>query len=121
MVDFCRDIRQLVENGEYEIAYDRIAKEMSKYPHMAYLHNLMGIVMEKMGDHSIAMKHFRAASDLDPTYHPATENISRFGNNKRMVHPAYEEADCKERSVEHFATCEIELFGGPARRMIRRF
>lgn len=40
-------------------------------------HNLLGVLAEFEGDTSTALKHYRAALDLDPTYKPANENLER--------------------------------------------
>jgi Flp pilus assembly protein TadD len=42
-------------------------------------HNLFGILLEYQGDRLRAMKHYRAATDLDPTYMPAKHNLFRIG------------------------------------------
>jgi Flp pilus assembly protein TadD len=42
-------------------------------------HNLFGILLEYRGDQLRAMKHYRAATDLDPTYLPAKNNLYRAG------------------------------------------
>ena len=42
-------------------------------------HNLFGILLEYRGDRLRAMKHYRAAADLDPTYLPAKNNLYRLG------------------------------------------
>lgn len=42
-------------------------------------HNLFGILLEYKGDRLRAMKHYRAATDLDPTYMPAKNNLYRIG------------------------------------------
>lgn len=53
---------------------------MSKYPHAPQTHNLMGIILEKKEEHAAAMKHFRAALALDPTYYPAKHNLDMYGS-----------------------------------------
>ncbi len=35
---------------------------------------------EMQGNHLMAMKHFRVAWDLEPTYLPARQNLEVFGN-----------------------------------------
>lgn len=64
-------IRRLIENGALVKAEEVAAKAMGEYPHSPEPHNLMGIVLEKENEHVEAMKHFRAAWALDPTYLPA--------------------------------------------------
>ena len=50
---------------------------MAENPHCAIPHNLMGILLEKEANHVLAMKHFRAAYALDPTYIPARYNMEQ--------------------------------------------
>lgn len=39
--------------------------------------NLLGVLYELSGDHNQAMKHYRVALDLDPTYEPARLNMNQ--------------------------------------------
>lgn len=47
--------------------------------------NLLGIIAEFRGDSKQAMKMYRAALDIDPTYKPAQENLERSSDLKN--HP----------------------------------
>ncbi len=47
--------------------------------------NLLGVLAEIRGDSGQAMKMYRAALDIDPTYKPAQENLERSSDFKR--HP----------------------------------
>lgn len=44
--------------------------------------NLLGVLAEVRGDSSQAMKMYRAALDIDPTYKPAQENLERSSDFK---------------------------------------
>lgn len=44
--------------------------------------NLLGIIEEYRGDSKQAMKMYRAALDIDPTYKPAQENLERSSDIK---------------------------------------
>jgi Flp pilus assembly protein TadD len=55
---------------KFAMAYDMTAPQP---------HNLFGILLEFRGDRLRAMKHYRAATDLDPTYLPAKNNLYRAG------------------------------------------
>ena len=46
------------------------------------IHNLLGIIHEKQGDISNAMRHYRCAYILDGTYRPAIENLIRCSEGK---------------------------------------
>ena len=52
-----------------------IRQAMYLYPESAEPHNLLGLLRKAQGDRVQAMKHFRAALDLDPTYTPARQNM----------------------------------------------
>lgn len=87
--------RILIENKEYEKCEEEIRKAMEENPHSAVPHNLMGILMEKQMKHTQAMKHFRAASDLDPAYMPARYNMEKYGfYSDNFVNSAYDYSDC---------------------------
>lgn len=75
----CIRIKELVDQDEYEKSESLIKEAMGKYPHAPQPHNLIGLVQEAQGNHLIAMKHFRAAYALDPTYLPAQRNLEHFG------------------------------------------
>lgn len=47
--------------------------------------NLLGVLQEAEGDHLAAMKNFRVALDLDPTYLPAQQNLQRASDWDRKA------------------------------------
>ena len=100
-------VRALVQENKVYEAEAAAAKAMADAPHEAQPHNLMGIIMERENDHIRAMKHFRAAWALDPSFVPARINMERYGSfNFSMPRPAYDEADCEqETNLQH---CRIE-------------
>ncbi|MGL4799313.1 MAG: hypothetical protein ACRCWY_07935 [Cellulosilyticaceae bacterium] len=51
-------------------------------------YNLMGILAEYHGDYLQAAKYYRVASALDPTYMPATHNLTRVtrGQSPSKLH-----------------------------------
>ena len=61
--------------------------------------------MEKEGDHPGAMKHFRAAYALDPTYLPARQNLDHYGTFYSRGGCAYDESDCQQEAPSPY---EIE-------------
>lgn len=69
---------------------------ISRYSHSPEPHNLFGILYEKMGQHALAMKYFRAALDFDPNYLPARHNLDHYGTFYSKGFCAYEEKDCLE-------------------------
>lgn len=113
----CSSVRTLVINGEYDKCNEMICEAMEHYPHDPEPHNLMGIVLEHTGDHSRAMKHFRAAWALDPTYRPASQNLNNYGTFHSHGNCAYDESSCV---VEHPKSCEIEYNNYGVGHIVRR-
>lgn len=89
----CATVRTLVAEKNYRPCVDIICKAMENHPHAPQPHNLMGIVLEKEGDHRSAMKHFRAAWALDPTYLPASHNLNTYGSFFSTGKCAFDESD----------------------------
>lgn len=93
----CENTKNRIIAHEYQECEDAILKTMEMYPHSAVPHNLYGILLEKQHEHLLAMKHFRAAYALDPTYIPARYNMEQYGQwNKGSIQAAYCENDCVE-------------------------
>lgn len=92
-------VKTYIEQGNYESAEMNIAEAMAENPHDANPHNLMGILKEHENDHVLAMKHFRAAWALDPTFRPARFNMNKYAacfDSGRFNPDAYEDSDCKD-------------------------
>lgn len=89
----CSSVRDLSEAGNYTAAKEMIGNAMCRYPDAPHPHNLMGVVLEKLGDHGTAMKHFRAARALDPSYLPAGHNLDVYGTFFAGGRCAYDESD----------------------------
>lgn len=101
----CISIRELVSDGLYKSCMKPICDAMEQNSHAPQPHNLMGIVLEKLGDHSAAMKHFRAAWALDPTYKPALHNLNTYATFFSRGKCAFDENDLpteKDRKIEVF-------------------
>ena len=84
----CATVRRLAGSGNFAECEKQIADIMSIYPHAPQPHNLMGVLFEMRNDHTTAIKHFRAAWSLDPTYIPARHNLDNFASfysEKRFV------------------------------------
>lgn len=92
----CDMVRRLCEECEYEKCCQLIYKAMEEHPHAAQPHNLLGIVLEKTGDHLMAMRHFRAAWALDPSYRPANHNMNIYGTFITNGICAFDEDDLEE-------------------------
>ena len=90
----CCQVRQSVQLGDFEDCLKEIRQAMADYPDAPQPHNLLGIVLEKQGNHTGAMRHFRAAWALDPTYLPAEENLKTYATFYSRGRSAYDESDC---------------------------
>lgn len=89
----CTSVRAFVIDGAYETGIEAICRAMERYPHAPQPHNLLGIILEKTGKHADAMKHFRAAWALDPTYLPANHNLIIYGTFYSNGTCAFDESD----------------------------
>jgi len=94
MTLICDKVRVLVINDDTEDSKILLKNMISEYPHAPEPHNLFGLILEKEGEHLLAMKHFRAAWALDPTYLPAKYNLENFGALVQERRGAFDESDC---------------------------
>jgi len=90
----CDAVRSLVERRAYDECEKLLCDAMGRYPHAPEPHNLMGVLQEKLGNHLLAMKHFRAAWALDPTYRPVRQNLDSFASFTSSQPIAFDESDC---------------------------
>jgi len=86
----CQKVRALYVKERYDDCIVLIKEGMSRFPNAAEPQNLMGIIYEVLGNHRMAMKHFRAAVALDGTYAPARENLEVFGHLEETGDPVFE-------------------------------
>ena len=91
MTDLCMKVKKYVEEKDWDSCMELIPRYMERYPNSAVPHNLLGIVLESQGHHPDAMRHFRAAWSLDPTFMPASQNIDAYSlyDSEKDVKPAY--------------------------------
>ena len=109
--------RTLMDKREYKECERILREAMAKNPHSAIPHNLMGILMEREKNHVLAMKHFRAAYELDPAYVPARVNMDRYGTLEPTGRYAYTEEDCPVQEDPRFTLVYDEHHVG---RLLRR-
>ena len=81
-----------------------ICASMGEYPSAPEPHNLLGVVLEKEGDHGLAMRHFRVALDLEPSYLPARHNLEHYGTFFTEGSCAFDESDCPAETEEPLIT-----------------
>lgn len=95
LIKLCKDVKKMVMAHDYKTCQHEILKVMGEYPDSAIPHNLYGILLEKQNHYQLAMKHFRAAYALDPTYIPARYNMEQCVDwNRKFIREAYCEEDC---------------------------
>lgn len=99
----CSLVRESVQLGEFEHCLPEIRNAMAEYPDAPQPHNLLGIVLEKQGNHLSAMRHFRAAWALDPTYLPAEENLKTYATFYSRGRSAYDESDCEAAKADCYS------------------
>lgn len=90
----CRKIKKLIKMQNFTECENSILKAMEKYPHSPVPHNLLGVILEYQDDSSNAIKHFRAAWALDPSYIPAKFNLEYYEDSLNKHHFAIDERDC---------------------------
>ncbi|WP_283606720.1 hypothetical protein [Faecalispora anaeroviscerum] len=103
LTELCRVARLLIHEQKYEECERLISNAMGTFPHAPHPHNLMGILLEQESNTLGAMRHFRCAWALDPTYLPARYNLNRLGSLTPDGECAYEESDCG--ATPHLAFC----------------
>lgn len=64
-------------------AVEHARKAIGIDPSRAEAFNVLGVLLELRGDRTEAKKNYRVALDLDPTYQPAQENLSRAVSSPR--------------------------------------
>ena len=95
LLDLCLRIKELTAENDLSLSKKIIYQAMSEYPDNPEPHNLLGLVLEKENNHVLAMKHFRAALDLDETYYPARENLNKYGTFHSNGSDCFSSLDCK--------------------------
>lgn len=107
----CGAIRKLIERNEYKKGELLVKEAIGKYPHAPEPHNLLGLLLEVQDDHLTAMKHFRAAWALDPTYLPVRQNMDLFGSLYPNGKWAYDESDCPLEKKDDKYGVEYDTYG----------
>lgn len=113
--ELCNSIKELVLEKDYKNCERIIYKAMEEFPHAPHPHNLLGIVLEKKGEHLMAMKHFRAAWALDPTYSPANHNLEFYGTFLSRGACAFNESDIPVSTSNEFTAnhCNVRKISRP--------
>jgi DNA-binding NtrC family response regulator len=72
-----RLIRQSISDHHFESARAHARQAIGLDPSRPEAFNLLGVLYELGGNHEEAMKQYRVAVDLDPTYRLAWQNLTR--------------------------------------------
>ena len=94
LLQLCERVKRAVESGEFEKAQRDVLAVMGEYPESPIPHNLLGAILEKENKHAAAMRHFRAAYALDPSYRPAKQNLDTLSSLDYHSEVVFEDADC---------------------------
>lgn len=66
-----------IQQREYDQAIAQVKQAIGQDPSSAVAFNLLGELLELIGDRLEALKNYRVALDLEPTYEPALANLDR--------------------------------------------
>ncbi|MBS3991101.1 MAG: hypothetical protein KGZ51_03445 [Erysipelothrix sp.] len=80
--------KQLISK-DLQTTYEKIIHLITAFPNEPWGHNLLGCWFEIQGDVIHAMKHYRAAYALDPSYDPSRMNIIEFQLHSRHTNSIY--------------------------------
>lgn len=85
LLSVIKEVKELILQKRFKECEAIICTAMFEYPHEAIPHNLMGLMLEEKNCHSEAMKHFRAAYALNPSYKPVLWNINCYGGSLKSL------------------------------------
>ena len=71
--------KHCINDRYFEAAAEHARRAIGADPTRPEAFNLLGVLFELAGNHEAAMKQYRVAIDLDPTYRPAWQNLNRPG------------------------------------------
>ncbi|MGD1899659.1 MAG: response regulator [Phormidesmis sp.] len=77
--------RKVAAAGDYEDAIALTKKCIGLHPEKAEGFNLLGELSEISGDQSEALKNYRVALDLDPSYASASQNLDRAARDPKSM------------------------------------
>jgi DNA-binding NtrC family response regulator len=81
-------VKRCMNDRHFEAAVEHVRQAIGADPSRPEAFNLLGVLHEIGGNHEEAMKNYRVAVDLDPTYEPAWQNLTRpTGTDKRRENP----------------------------------
>jgi lipoprotein NlpI len=69
--------RQMIDLRQWDKAQSLLKQAIGIEPDNPEAFNLLGVARELNGEMILAKKMYRAAIAVDPSYHPATQNLDR--------------------------------------------
>ena len=79
--------KRYVSRRQFNTATEHVKQAIAADPSRPEAFNLLGALQEIMGERSHAVKNYRVAVNLDPTYKPAQENLKRMTTMRKMSQP----------------------------------
>ena len=74
--------KRCAANHDIDAAREHVRRAIGLDSSRPEAFNLLGLLLESTGDKLQALKNYRAALDLDPTYQPANENLKRAAGGR---------------------------------------
>lgn len=84
-----KTIVKLLKDKKFDETYNLILDLLRNYPNEPWAHNLLGCWYEMRGEAILAMKHYRAAYALSPSYDASRMNIIEFQMHTRSINQIY--------------------------------
>lgn len=86
--------KKAINKQQFEKAQEQVKEASRKDPSKPEAQNLLGAIVELQGDWLTALKHYRAAASLDPSFEPAEKNIERIVNqHEKGLNVSLDEGD----------------------------
>lgn len=79
--------KRYVSRRQFNTATEHVKQAIAADPSRPEAFNLLGALQEILGERSNAVKNYRVAVNLDPTYKPAQENLKRMTTMRKMSQP----------------------------------
>lgn len=79
--------KRYISRRQFNTATEHTKKAIASDPSRPEAFNLLGALQEIMGERANAVKNYRVAVNLDPTYKPAQENLKRMTTMRKMSQP----------------------------------
>lgn len=76
--DYIEYAKTCILKKDFEKAITYLKKSIAEDMNSPEPHNLLGVLAESEKDNLLAIKHYKAALDLGPTYKPAQKNLERI-------------------------------------------